>query len=121
MTIEGTCHCGAVSYVFRHKPRWATSCNCSVCRRIGALWIYAPVPKVTVTGPTISYAYGEKSLAFHSCSICGCTSHWENLLMDGDTPRMAVNLLLAPPEVIATVPVRRFDGADSWAFLDPAP
>jgi hypothetical protein len=118
MIITGTCHCGAVSFEFRHTPRWTTSCNCSICRRLGVLWIYAKIPKVTVTGPTNSYAHGEKSLAFQSCKTCGCTTHWENLGPTDEDARMAVNLRLADPDVIATVPVRHFDGADTWAFLD---
>ena len=31
---------------------------------------------------------------------------------------MAVNLRLADPDVVAKVPVRHFDGADTWEFLD---
>ncbi len=118
MSITGACHCGAVTYEFRHTPRRTTSCNCSMCRRLAALWIYAPIPQITVTGPTRSYAHGEKSLAFHTCAVCGCTTHWENLKMDGENPYMAVNLRLADPAVIASVPVRHFDGADTWEFLD---
>ncbi len=118
MTITGACHCGAVAYEYRHTPRWTTSCNCSICRRLGALWIYALIDRITVTGPTRAYAYGEKSLAFHSCVTCGCTTHWENLSPETEDARMAVNLRLAAPDVIAGVRVRHFDGADTWAFLD---
>lgn len=121
MAIEGTCHCGAVRYVYDHQPRWATSCNCGICRRLAALWVYAPVAQITVTGETRSYIYGDKSLAFHTCAFCGCTTHWENLNPTAEGAYMAVNLRLAEPDVVATVPVRRFDGADSWEFLDPEP
>lgn len=116
--ITGTCHCGAASYEYDHTPKWTTSCNCSICRKLGTLWIYANIPKIKVAGPTLSYAWGDKSLAFHSCKTCGCTTHWENLDPAGPDARMAVNLRLAAPEVIASVPVRHFDGADTWAFLD---
>ena len=116
--ITGSCHCGAVSYVFDHTPSRATSCNCSICRRLGALWIYARLEQITVSGPTFGYTRGEKSLAFHSCKTCGCTTHWENLKPVGPDAYMAVNLRLAQPDVVATIPVRYFDGADSWTFLD---
>ncbi len=116
--IKGSCHCGAVTYAYDHTPKWTTSCNCSICRKLGVLWIYAKISDITLTGPTISYAFGDKNLAFHSCQICGVTTHWENLKPEGADARMAVNLLLADPEVIATVPVRHFDGAETWAFLD---
>lgn len=116
--ITGTCHCGAVSYSFDHTPSKTTSCNCSVCRRLGTLWIYAKMPLITITGDTVPYAWGEKSLAFHHCPVCGCTTHWRPLNPDGPDAYMAVNLRLADPEVIASVPVRHFDGADTWEFLD---
>jgi len=116
--IIGTCHCGAVRYEYDHVPKWTTSCNCSVCRRLGALWIYAKLPQIKITGSTVAYAWGDRSLAFHSCEICGCTTHWENRKPTGVDDYMAVNLRLADPETVASVPVRHFDGAETWAFLD---
>jgi hypothetical protein len=82
------------------------------------LWIYAELTKVQVDGPTTGYAWGDKQLAFHHCVTCGCTTHWAPLNPTEPEPYMAVNLRLAAPEVIAGIPVRRFDGADTWAFLD---
>ena len=116
--IEGACHCGAVTYRFDHAPSKTTDCNCSICRRLGALWIYAPVAQVQITGKTVGYTRGEASLAFHHCPTCGCTTHWENLTPEADGAYMAVNLRLAAPDVIAQIPVRHFDGADTWTFLD---
>jgi hypothetical protein len=85
---------------------------------LGALWIYAKISQIEISGATDSYAYGDKSLAFHRCCVCGCTTHWENLQPDGPDASMAVNLRLADPEVVASIPVRHFDGADTWTFLD---
>ncbi|WP_341365456.1 GFA family protein [Yoonia sp. BS5-3] len=116
--ITGTCHCGAVRYEFRHSPSRTTSCNCSICRRLGTLWIYAPIADVTIDGPTRGYAHGDKNLAIHHCPTCGCVTHWENLHPEKPDAYMAVNLRLADPNVIASVPVRRFDGAETWTFLD---
>ena len=61
--ITGSCHCGAVRYRFDHTPSKTTSCNCSVCRRLGALWIYAKIPQIDITGATDSYAYGDNPRA----------------------------------------------------------
>lgn len=116
--IKGTCHCGAVSYTYDKVPQRATACNCSICRRLGALWIYATLPRIAVTGATISYSHGDKDIAFHSCATCGCTTHWENLHPEEADAYMAVNLNLAEPEAAQGVRVRRFDGADTWEFLD---
>jgi len=38
--IEGSCHCGVVRWHFDGMPESATTCNCTVCRRYGVLWIY---------------------------------------------------------------------------------
>lgn len=38
--VEGSCHCGAVRWRFAGVPESATACNCSVCRRYGALLAY---------------------------------------------------------------------------------
>jgi hypothetical protein len=38
--IEGSCHCGAVTWTFAGEPDGATTCNCTVCRRYGVLWAY---------------------------------------------------------------------------------
>lgn len=65
---------------------------------------------------TISYARGEKNLTFHTCKTCGCTTHWANV--KEPTGHIAVNLRMADPDVIAKVPVRHFDGAETWTFLD---
>ena len=119
MPIEGSCHCGAVRFSFNSRPEWAVSCNCSICRRLAALWIYAEAGRISMRmepDATRRYIRSEANLAFHSCRTCGCTTHWENLAEPEG--RMAVNLRLADADVAETIPVRRFDGADSWSFID---
>lgn len=115
--ITGSCHCGAVRYEIT-RPKGATSCNCSICRRLAALWVYSPpVTGRVIAAPdaTVAYAWGDKTLAFHTCKTCGATTHWASLIDD----RYAVNLRLADdPSVVATTRVRHFDGADTWEFLD---
>ncbi|WP_299921974.1 GFA family protein [uncultured Pelagimonas sp.] len=115
--IETTCHCGAVRIKFNDTPEFAVSCNCSVCHRLGTHWIYSDRPNITIQGATKAYAYGDKNLAFHSCVTCGCTTHWANL-KEPESGRMAVNLKLADREIGAQIPLRHFDGADTWRFVD---
>lgn len=38
--LEGSCHCGAITWQFDGVPPDATACNCTICRRHGALWSY---------------------------------------------------------------------------------
>ena len=118
--IKGACHCGAVGFELLKEPAWLTACNCSVCRRLGALWAYAEPGEVRLRverGATSAYVWGDKTLAFHHCRICGCTTHWESLQW-GKAGRMALNCRLADPADIESVRIRRFDGSDSWQYLD---
>lgn len=118
--IRGACHCGAVRWELDDVPAHATECNCSACRRFAALWVSAPASRIALDyahEATIGYVWGDATLAFHTCRTCGCTTHWESL-MDADDPPMAVNLRMADADVVAAIPVRHFDGADSFRFLD---
>lgn len=99
-------------------PEKLVDCNCSICRRLGALWGHLPIDDVQIwQGDTVAYTRGDRNLAFHSCKQCGCTTHWENLRPD-QSNHMAVNFRLVDPSIAKTLPIRRFDGADTWKFLD---
>jgi hypothetical protein len=116
--IKGLCHCGAVGWEFDGIPPKLTSCNCSICRRINGLWAYGTRATIRVTGPTDTYVQGDRSLAMHRCTTCGCTTHWMALEDSGDATRIAVNMRMADPAAYADIRIRRFDGADTWEFLD---
>jgi hypothetical protein len=117
---EGACHCGAVRWRYRGVPDSATACNCTVCSRYGALWAYgAEGATVEVSGSTGSYI-PEGALAFHFCTNCGCLTHYTSLEPDAQGVRkMAVNLRMGDPRQLANVPVRRWDGRDSWSAMAP--
>jgi hypothetical protein len=38
--MKGTCHCGNVTWTLDTPPESVTACNCTICRRYGALWAY---------------------------------------------------------------------------------
>ena len=120
MSVTGSCHCGAVKFEMREPTDFAVNCNCSLCRRLGSIWIYSKIGNVTITGDegaTIRYTHGDETLAVHSCKKCGCTTHWEGLNPEEDD-RMAVNIRMSDPDVMENYHIRRFDGADTWKFLD---
>lgn len=114
--ITARCHCGRVSLEVPTAPAEVKSCNCSICRRYGALMAYYAPQDVRVTGDTDTYQWGDKSIFFHRCQHCGCFTHWSPV--DPALERMGVNARLMPPEVLAKARVRHFDGAESWQFLD---
>lgn len=113
--IEASCHCGAVRFEVDQPPKAVTDCNCSLCRRLGGLWAYYHPDQVRVTGQTVAYVQGDRTLQTHHCPSCGCTTHWQGL--DANSTRMGVNTRLMAPQVLAGVTVRKLDGADTWEVL----
>jgi hypothetical protein len=121
MKIESSCHCGAVKLeIDAETPAALTSCNCSVCRRYGALLVYYPPTKVKIlaeSNATREYSWGDRSLAFVHCNKCGCYSHWKSL-DPNHTDRMGVNARLFINIEVDKLRIRHFDGANSWKYLD---
>jgi hypothetical protein len=118
--LRGTCHCGAVTVELPSAPETATDCNCSICRRLGALWAYYEFGTVRITGHpgnTQKYIQGDKTLATVRCATCGCVTHWEPLPAEPGK-RHGVNLRNFDPSVLVSVRIRRLDGADTWKFFD---
>lgn len=121
MTIDAACHCGAVRLQIEMAPETVTDCNCSICRRYGARWAYYSPRQVRITpgeGATDFYMWGDRSLEFHRCKICGCVTHWAPA--DKSRDRMGVNARLMEPEILAAARVRKLDGAATWEYLDEA-
>lgn len=117
--IEGSCHCGAVRIEVAEAPSQVTACNCSICRRLGTLWAYYAPAQVRVTGATATYRRGDKTIDFHHCATCGCTTHWSPIEGVRDSGRMGVNARLLASEVLERARVRRLDGAsEDWRYLD---
>lgn len=121
--LQGECHCGAVKIFLPFMPEKATKCNCSVCRRLGAIYAYFEQGTVTITGHpenTEEYISGDRTLRNVRCRTCGCATHWEPLkLVPGI--KGGINLNNFDPKLIESIHVRRFDGADTWLFIDEAP
>lgn len=116
--IQGSCHCGAVTWQFKGVLESATACNCTVCRRYGVLWAYDYEGEgIHVTVPTQAYVRG-KHIEFHFCPTCGCVASWRAITPDKQgRRRIAVNLRLTEPEAIAKVPIDHFDGLDTFDDL----
>ncbi len=107
---QGSCHCGAISLELRDSPPDAGSCNCSICRRIGALWHHCSPSLITVSGEGEGYVQGDKSITIWRCSTCGNVTHW-TVLDDPTYDRMAVNLRMFEPDLWQDLPLRLIDGA----------
>jgi hypothetical protein len=118
--IEGSCLCGSVHWRFNGAPESATICNCTACRRYGALWAYDYVGGlIQVTGETTAYRRRANSpLAFNFCPQCGCVVFWRGMAPDETgRVRIAVNLRLAAPESVNQIVLDVFDGLDTFEDL----
>jgi hypothetical protein len=79
MSVNGSCHCGAVRISVPGAPEWLASCNCSICRRSGWLVAYYPDDGgVRVEGATVPYVWGDRMISLHHCPVCACGTHWES-------------------------------------------
>lgn len=120
--LTGTCHCGAAHWTLEGDPGSITACNCTLCRRYGALWAYGHVDeRIRLNGPMRAYTRVEKTepaLAILFCQACGCVVAWRGLRPDADGRcRVAVNVRLAPLEAVADLLIDHFDGFDTFEDL----
>jgi hypothetical protein len=117
--LVGSCHCGAVKISVPRRPRRVTNCNCSICRRLGALWAYYPVESVHVDAPpkaTEHYIWGDRTLRTVRCATCGCVTHWSPLA-SAPGGKMAVNARIFEPDQLGAPRIRLFDGATTWRYV----
>lgn len=107
---RGTCHCGAIVIELRDDPPDAGDCNCSLCRRTGALWHHCSPSLVIVSGEATAYVQGDRMLTTWHCGKCGIVTHW-TALNDPSYDRMGINLRLFDPALWQHLPRRMIDGA----------
>jgi Uncharacterized conserved protein len=118
--LEGSCLCGKVRWRFRGEPGPATACNCTACRRYGALWIYGyEGQEIEVEGETTFYTRGPNSvLDFRFCRNCGAIAAWRATAVGEDgRRRMAVNVRLCEPDAVGHILIDHFDGLDTFEDL----
>jgi len=120
--LHGSCHCGNAKWTLEGDPGSITACNCTLCRRYGTLWAYDyEGERITLAGKTTSYVRADEknpSLEILFCPTCAGVVAWRSLHLDKrGRRRMAVNLRLAEPELVADLPIDHFDGLDTFEDL----
>ena len=79
MLINGSCHCGNISFTLEWEPEPteipARACDCSFCTKHGGVWTSNPrgVLRVAVRDPAQRrpYQFGTRTADFHICTRCG--------------------------------------------------
>jgi len=119
--LKGQCHCGNIAFTVDQTPETLTECNCSMCNRYGSQWAYFKPSEVTITvrdTHTNTYRWGDESIDFHHCPNCGCITHYTGTGKGEPMDRLAVNARMCSLDQTKGIPIRHFDGADTWKFLD---
>jgi len=106
-TITATCHCTGINILLPSPPTSITECNCSICRRYGAIWAYYRHKDVLVTAEaghsSVKYIRSDPGSAgdaeFQFCSKCGCMTHLTSVSEENPERSMAVNVRMVDPEV----------------------
>jgi hypothetical protein len=112
-TYHGSCHCGAVRFEAKSAPiEQAMSCNCSYCRRYGALMSFIPASNFTLQSGSdalTDYLFGKKAIHHLFCRTCGIGSFGRGTTPNG-TAMVALNVRClddVDPDALKITP---FDG-----------
>jgi len=96
-----------------------TSCNCSICRRYGALWAYNQASSVRIAAPRgalSSYSWRHKISRVLSLQDVRLR-HPLHAEEERANAVVAVNASNFELDVMKHVRIRKLDGADTWKFL----
>ena len=115
--VRAACHCTAVRLEIAELPTWVLDCNCTLCRRYGAIWAYPAVGQVKIISAkdtTETYLWLDGDLAFHRCKQCGCVMYME-AVKENPPVIYGVNVRMIPTLDPTSVRVRQKDnGHTSW-------
>ncbi|MDF1803092.1 GFA family protein [Thalassovita sp.] len=80
MSHKLTCHCGAVELQVDLSDGLNTArrCDCSFCRRRGAIAVSAPLDGIEIikgADKLTLYQWGTKTAKHYFCSVCGIYTH----------------------------------------------
>ena len=124
--IVGKCYCQNITIEVPRKPKQFTDCNCSICRKYGALWFYFLKKAVKITArekDSILYATeknkGRMRIAY--CKLCGCVTHYDFGHKQRLDKMMAINGRILDLSLLESIPVKKLDGARHWAYQKGPP
>ena len=112
-TYRGSCHCGRVSFELAGELKYAIECNCSICRRKGALWHGTADANLRILSGESDlqlYQFNTMTAKHYSCRHCGISPFSRPRL---DPSVWVVNLRCLDGVDLAALPVHAFDG-EHW-------
>jgi hypothetical protein len=124
MSLRAACHCTSIRFEIAELPDWVLDCNCTLCRRYGAIWSYPKDGQVKIVqgeGATETYLWGDREIAFHRCKECGCVTHMEAI---AEKRIYGINVRLIPTLDPKSVRLRQKDNGHTgrfWSRSDAPP
>lgn len=112
MRYQGSCHCGRVAFEVEGELGGVMSCNCSICRRKGALMWFVPREALvlkTPDGAASTYTFNRHVIRHRFCPTCGMHPYGEGSDPQGRA-MVAVNVRCLDDVELETLPVTHYDG-----------
>jgi hypothetical protein len=109
----GACHCGKVQFELQAALAVVFDCNCSICRRRGALWHGAADADLRITkgeAELTLYQFNTKTAKHYFCPSCGITPFVRPRY---DPSSWAVNVRCIAGADLQALTVLPFDG-EHW-------
>lgn len=114
-TYDGSCHCGAVRFRTRADLSRTISCNCSMCRRTGAILTFVPAASFELLTPEHAlsdYQFNKKIIHHLFCKTCGVRPFGRGKGPDG-TEMVSINVRCLDDVDIDALKPMAYDGANS--------
>ncbi|MEP7350902.1 MAG: GFA family protein [Sphingorhabdus sp.] len=73
-TFRGSCHCEAVKFTIKTDPEYSVRCDCSICRRRGAIMVRCDQNDLDIqTGQQLltKYRFNTNVAVHYFCGRCG--------------------------------------------------
>ena len=113
--LNGSCHCGAVTFEVDGTIDKLLECNCSHCSIKGMLMAFFPREafKVTAGGDKLTtYTFNAHKIRHQFCQACGVEAFAMGAMPDG-APIAAVNARSLVDFDLDSVPREPFNGRDA--------
>ncbi len=111
----GSCHCGAIKFSFNYREITSgVRCNCSICKRKGAVMSKFTLSPVEIDIDVINdalgtYQFGTNIAKHHFCKVCGIYPFHQTMSKPGE---YRVNLGCIDILDTNTLKIDLFDGKD---------
>ena len=118
MTLQGSCHCGAVRFEVEGPIEEAYTCDCSLCSRKNALMANVHESRLKITAGREKlglYQWNARIAKHYFCTVCGIYPfHRKRSMPD----HYGVNLKCLDDFDVTSVPVRTAEGK-GMTVVDP--